>query len=141
MAPEQPDLGELIRQAQMMQEQLQNAQEEAASQVVEGHSGSGAVKVRVTGTMEFRSVSIDPAVVDTDDITMLEDLVLAAINDAVRQAGELTESALGSTQLGGIDLGGLDLGALGLGGSGPGIPGLGGATGGGRGQTGPDTQP
>ena len=66
------------------------------------------VRVRVTGGMEFTGVSIDPAAVDPDDVTMLEDLVLAAIRDAVTKAGEISEQAMG-----GLDLGGLGSGLFG----------------------------
>jgi DNA-binding YbaB/EbfC family protein len=58
------------------------------------------VKVRVTGGMEFRSVHIDPSVVDPNDVSMLEDLVLAAVRDAVARATELSEKAMGSVDLG-----------------------------------------
>ncbi len=106
MTPSEPDLGELLRQAQQMQEQLASAQADAASKVVEGQSGGGAVKVEVAGDMRFRSVRVDPAAVDPDDVGMLEDLVLAAVNDAVSKVGELNASVLGSAGLGSLgDLG------------------------------------
>lgn len=95
------DLGALLEQAQAMQAQLAQAQEEAAEQVVEGQAGGGAVKVRVTGDLHVESVSIDPSAVEGDDVTLLEDLVVAATNDALSRAQELTKSAFG-----GIDLGG-----------------------------------
>jgi len=66
------------------------------------------VRVRVTGGMEFQGVTIDPAAVDPDDVAMLEDLVLAAIRDAVAKAGEISKQALG-----GLDLGGLGSGLFG----------------------------
>ena len=108
MSSDQFDMGSLLQQAQAMQEQLMQAQAQAAEQVVEGQSGGGAVKVRVTGGMEFRSVSIDPKAVDPDDVSMLEDLVLAALNDAVAQAQDASQAAA-KDALGGIDLGGLGL--------------------------------
>lgn len=110
--PGQFDMSQLLAQAQGMAEQLMAKQAEAEAQVIEGQAGGGAVKVVMTGGMEFQSVSIDPSAVDPNDVEMLEDLVLAALNDAVSQAGELNESP---------DLGGLDLGGLGglLGGGGP----------------------
>ncbi len=98
---EQFDLGALLEQAQAMQSQLQEAQEAAAQQVVEGKAGGGVVKVRANGSLAIESVSIDPSAVDLDDLTLLEDLVLAATNDALTRAQDLTRSALG-----GIDLGG-----------------------------------
>ncbi len=95
------DIGALLERAQAMQQQLVQAQAEAAEQVVEGQSGGGVVKVRVTGAMKLESVAIDPEVVDPDDIGMLEDLVLAATNDALARASELNQSLLGGLDLGG----------------------------------------
>ncbi len=103
------DMGALFAQASKMQEQLMAAQQEAAEALVEGVAGGGVVKIRVTGTMEFQSVTIDPSAVDPDDVEMLQDLVLAALHDAVAQVGELQQGSMG---LGGLDLGGLDLGDL-----------------------------
>ena len=98
----QPNMNDLLKQAQKMQEQLMQAQAAAAEQVVEGQSGGGVVKVSVTGSMEFRSVSIDPKAVDPDDVEMLEDLVLAAIHDAMSQVSELSQQAMGGLDLGGL---------------------------------------
>lgn len=84
MSDEGFDLSSLLEQAQAVQQQ-----------VVEGQSGGGAVKVRVNGAMQFQSVSIDPAAVDPDDVAMLEDLVLAAVHDAVTQVQAVTQAALG----------------------------------------------
>lgn len=95
-----PDLGALLKQAQAMQEQFMQARATAAEAEVEGQAGGGMVKVRATGGMEFRSVTIDPAVVDPGDIEMLQDLVLAAVRDAVTRATELSEQAMGSVDLG-----------------------------------------
>ena len=102
------DLGALLEQAQAMQQNLMAAQAEAAEQEVEGHSGGGAVKVTVTGGMEFRAIHIDPSVVDPDDTEMLEDLILAALHDAVQQANAISQQAFGGLNLPGM----------------PGIPGL-----------------
>jgi nucleoid-associated protein EbfC len=104
----QPNMNELLKQAQKMQEQLLAARAEAEEQEVEGQAGGGVVKVRVTGGMEFRGVSIDPSAVDPDDVAMLEDLVLAAVRDAVTKAGQISEQAMG-----GLDLGGLGSGLFG----------------------------
>jgi DNA-binding YbaB/EbfC family protein len=103
---ESPDLGGLLAQMQQMQQQLMDAQQEAALRVVEGSAGGGAVKVKVTGGLEFEDVTIDPSVVDPDDVEMLQDLVLAAIRDAVTRINDLNREALGGLGLGG-DLGGL----------------------------------
>lgn len=106
------DMNALFQQAQQMGEQLMAAQQEAAAEVYEGQSGGGAVKIEVTGGMEFRSVKIAPSAVDRDDVEMLEDLVLAALHDAV---GQIPSADAGGMDLGGLDLGGL-LGGGGLGG-------------------------
>jgi DNA-binding YbaB/EbfC family protein len=114
------DLGSLLSQLGQVQQNLQQAQAEAAATEVEGTSGGGSVKVRVTGGLEFVSVKIDPAVIDPDDVEMLEDLVLAAVRDGVEKASGLATGALGSAGLAGLpDLGGLG----GLGGLGPGLGG------------------
>lgn len=94
------DMGNLLAQAQRMQEQLMEARAAADQQEVEGQAGGGAVRVTVTGGMEFRSVRIDPSAVDPDDVGMLEDLVLAAVRDAVAKAGKLSEQAMGNIDLG-----------------------------------------
>ena len=105
---DQFDMGSLFEQAQAMQQQLLDAQAKAAELVVEGQAGGGMVKVRVTGGMEVQSVSISPEVVDPDDVPMLEDLVLAAIHDAMTKVQEATQAATRDA-LGGLDLGGLGL--------------------------------
>lgn len=111
------DMNALLQQAQQMGEQLMAAQQEAASEVYEGQAGGGAVKIEVTGAMEFRSVTIAPSAVDPSDVEMLQDLVLAALNDAV---GQIQGGDTGGMDLGGLDLGGL----LGGGGAAGGLGGL-----------------
>lgn len=105
--PKMPDLSDLLGQAQRMQEQMAAAQAESAATVVVGQAGGGVVQVEATGGLEFRSVTIDPAAVDPDDVEMLQDLVLAALRDVVAQANEAQAGAMGGVDLGGIDLGGL----------------------------------
>jgi len=100
--PKQPNMNDLMKQAQKMQEQLMEAQAAAAEQIVEGQAGGGVVKVTVTGGMEFQSVHIDPDAVDPDDVAMLEDLVLAAIHDAIGKVNELSQQAMGGLDLGGL---------------------------------------
>jgi len=100
--PQQPDMSELLKQAQQMQEQLMSARDAASEQEVEGQAGGGVVKMKITGGMEFRSVSIDPAAVDPDDVAMLEDLVLAAIHDGMAKAAKVNEEAMGNFDLGGL---------------------------------------
>ncbi|MFO7581535.1 YbaB/EbfC family nucleoid-associated protein [Guyparkeria sp.] len=77
-------IGNLMKQAQAMQENMQRMQEEVAKMEVEGQSGGGLVKVTMTGKHEARRVEIDPSVLE-DDKEMLEDLIAAAINDASRR--------------------------------------------------------
>ena len=116
-APGGFDLGALLAQAQNMQQQLQAAQEEAAEAEVVGQAGGGAVRITATGGFEFLAVKIDPSAVDPDEVEMLEDLILAALNDAMGQVADLQEGAGGGAGggLGGLGdmLGGLDLGGLG----------------------------
>jgi len=102
----QPDMRQLMAQAQKMQQQLAEAQEELASKTFEGTAGGGMVTATVTGAQELVAISISPDVIDPDDVEMLEDLVVAA----VRQAFEAASTAA-SDQLGGLT-GGLDLGGL-----------------------------
>jgi DNA-binding YbaB/EbfC family protein len=98
---EGPDLGGLLSQVQQMQQQLMDARQNAAAEVVEGRSGGGVVKVKVTGGLDFQEVTIDPSVVDADDVEMLQDLVLAAVRNAVAQANALNLQALDGLGLGG----------------------------------------
>lgn len=98
------DLEGLLQQAQAMQQQLVDAQAKAATMSVEGIAGGGVVRVRVTGGGEFTKVSIDPSVIDPDDASMLEDLVLAALHDASHKVQNLHQQALGGLgNIGGLD--------------------------------------
>lgn len=102
------DLGALLGAAQSMQAQLAESQAQVAATVVTGTAGGGAVTVEVGGGFDFRSVTISPDVVDPEDATMLEDLVLAALRDAAARVGELQAQANPLPGLGGdLDLGGL----------------------------------
>ncbi len=101
------DFGALMEQASQMQAHMLAAQQQAAEAVLEGVAGGGAVRIEVTGGLDFRSVSIDPKAVDPDDVDMLQDLVLAALRHAVDQINELTQSGMGDLDLGGVDLGDL----------------------------------
>ena len=96
------DLSALVQQAQAMQERLLEAQAEIRNQVIEGHSGGGAVRIVATGGLEFTSVHIDPSAVDPDDVPMLEDLVLAALHDVAEKANELNANAVGGLGFGGL---------------------------------------
>ena len=93
--PQMPDLGELLKQAQEMQQQLVEAQSAVAEQEVVGDAGGGAVRIVATGGLEFVSVEIAPEVLEEGDPSMVEDLILAALHDVVAKANELNASALG----------------------------------------------
>jgi len=86
-------LGQMLKQAQEMQENLQKAQEELADLEVVGEAGGGMVKVTMTGRHDARRVQIDRSLIG-DDVEMLEDLVAAAVNDAVRKVEETTKERL-----------------------------------------------
>ncbi len=96
----------LLQQAQQMQEQMASAQAELATQTFEGSSGGGVVKATVSGDGTLLSVKIDPSVIDPEDPEMLEDLVLAAVNQGLAAAGEAAQTHMGGIA-GGLDLGGL----------------------------------
>jgi len=119
--PQQQQM-KMMRQIQKMQQEMQAAQDALANATVEATVGGGVVKVTVSGDGELRSVSIDPSVVDPEDVETLEDLVLAAVTEGMRQARALQEEKLGAAT-GGIDIGGM------LGGAGGGLGGLGGLLG------------
>jgi DNA-binding YbaB/EbfC family protein len=86
-------MGNLMKQAQMMQERMQKVQEEVAKMEVTGESGAGMVKITITGSHNVRRVSIDPSLM-ADDQEMLEDLIAAAFNDAVRRAEEQNKAKM-----------------------------------------------
>ena len=102
------DMGKLMKQAQKMQEAMLKMQEDLGGQTVEGTSGGGAVSITVSGSMEVQAVRIKPEAVDPDDVETLEDLVLAAIKDAMAKA-----NALASSQMSGIT-GGMKLPGMGM---------------------------
>ena len=87
-------LAGFMKQAQQMQENLKKAQEEIAAMEVEGQSGAGMVKVVMTGRHDVKRVSIDPSLMN-DDKEMLEDLIAAAVNDAVRRVEAATQEKMG----------------------------------------------
>lgn len=91
----QPDLQQLMQQAQQMQEQLMAAQAELAETEVTGAAGGGMVTATITGDGEVKSVKIDPSVVDPDDVETLEDLVVAALHAAAEEQRNLTAQKMG----------------------------------------------
>lgn len=100
------DMSKMLKQLQQAQSQMMKAQEELAAKSVEGSSGGGMVKVTANGRHEILSVKIDKTVVDPDDVEMLEDLVVAAVNDAQTRAEELIRTEMGKVT-GGFSLPGL----------------------------------
>jgi len=97
---------DLMKQAQKMQKDMQKAQEELANMVVEGTSGGGMVTVKMNGQNKVLSVKIDPDVVDPDDIEMLEDLIMAATNEAQEKISKTSEQEM-SKLTGGMKIPGL----------------------------------
>lgn len=101
-----PSMGNLMKQAQKMQAEMAKIQQELAEETVEASSGGGTVKVTVTGALEVKGVKIDPEAVDPNDVEMLEDLVVAATNEAMRQAQDLATSKMNRVT-GGMNIPGL----------------------------------
>ena len=90
----QPNMAKLMKQAQQMQADMAKAQEELADEIVEASVGGGSVTVKMNGKFEVIEVKIGEGAIDPDDPEMLEDLVMAAYNEALRQAQELAEQKL-----------------------------------------------
>jgi len=106
-----PNLNQLLKQAQQMQAEMAKAQEELKNETVEASAGGGMVKVTMTGDMQLREIKISPEAIDPEDPDLLQDMVTAAVNEALRSAQELA-----SNRMGGI--------TGGLGGGMPGLPGM-----------------
>jgi nucleoid-associated protein EbfC len=125
--PQPPNLQNMLRQAQEMMAAQQQAQEALKSERVEASAGGGMVKVAMTGDLHLESIVIDPDAVDPEDVEMLQDMVVAAVNEALRSAQELQESKLGGLGGEGFDpmsaLDALGMGGLGGGGMPGGLPG------------------
>ena len=113
MTPQQPDLGAMMKQVQAMQAEMVKAQEQLKEESVEASAGGGMVKVKMSGDLRLLELTISPDAIDPEDAELLQDMVLAAVNEAIRSAQELAEA-----KMGGI--------AGGLGGPGgiPGLPGM-----------------
>jgi len=99
-------MGNLQRMAQQMQQEMLRIQEELASATVDGSAGGGVVSATMTGKQELVSVTIDPSAVDASDVEMLQDLVVAAVNDALRASRELAEQKMAAVT-GGLRIPGL----------------------------------
>lgn len=110
--PQGPNMNQLLKQAQQMQAEMAKAQEQLKTEIVEASAGGGMVKVTMTGDMQLREIAISPEAVDPEDVDMLQDMVAAAVNEALRSAQELAANRMG--------------GIAGLGGGGglPGLPGM-----------------
>jgi DNA-binding YbaB/EbfC family protein len=126
--PQPPNLQKMLADAQAMLAAQQEAQEALKAEKVEASAGGGMVKVAMTGDLRLESLTIDPDAVDPEDVEMLQDMVVAAVNEAIRMAEELQQSKMGGAEA----AGGFDpmsaLESLGLGGMG-GLGGLGGGGG------------
>lgn len=97
------NMNEMLKQAQKMQENMAKAQEELAKREFEASAGGGAIKVKVNGRNEILSIELQPSIVDPDDIEMLQDLILAAVNEAIRTATEASSNEMGKLT-GGMNL-------------------------------------
>src|SRR3954466_5164654 len=102
--PQPPNLQKMLAEAQAMLAAQQEAQEALKSEKVDATAGGGMVKVVMTGDMRIETLTIDPDAVDPEDVEMLQDMVVAAINEAIRKAEELQQSKLGDSEgMGGFD--------------------------------------
>ncbi len=109
----QPNMNQMMKQVQKMQADMMAAQEKLKDEEVEASAGGGMVTVKVSGDLDIKEVKIDPQAVDPDDVELLQDMVLAATNEALRAAQELAASKLGGIA-GGMGGPGGGLGGLGL---------------------------
>ncbi len=91
----QPNMQNLLKQAQKMQEEMMAAQETLKDEVVDASAGGGMVTVHVTGDLVVKAITIDPQAVDPDDVELLQDMVLAAVNEGLRAAQELAANKMG----------------------------------------------
>jgi len=101
------NLNNIMKQAQKMQKEMERIQSELQDKEVEASSGGGAVKVVATGKKQIKSITISPDVVDPDDVEMLQDLVLAAVNEALRMADDMVTSEMSKLTGGFGGLGGM----------------------------------
>mgnify|MGYP001324627900 FL=1 len=104
--PGMGNMNQMMKQVQKMQAQMQKAQEEAEEKVYDVSVGGGALKVSINGKREILEVEIEPDVVDPDDIEMLQDLIVAAVNEAIRKSDEAMNEVMGKFT-GGLGIPGL----------------------------------
>jgi DNA-binding YbaB/EbfC family protein len=103
--PKQPNLGQMMQQVQQMQAEMAKAQEELKSEVVEASARGGMVTVKVSGDLELKELRVDPEAIDPDDVELLQDMILAAVNEGLRAAQERAASKMGQAAGGLGDLG------------------------------------
>lgn len=96
------NMNNIMKQAQKMQKQITQMQEELEKRTLETSSGGGAIKVIISGKKQIKEISIDESVVDPNDIEMLQDLVMSAVNEAIRQADDMHQSEMAKITGGGI---------------------------------------
>jgi DNA-binding YbaB/EbfC family protein len=106
--PQPPNMNKMLQQVQKMQQDMVAAQEQLKNETVEASAGGGMVKVVVSGDLEVKSITIAADAIDPDDPELLQDMVLAAVNEGLRSAQELAANKMGGLT-GGLDLGGLGL--------------------------------
>ncbi len=104
----QPNMNQMLKQVQKMQADMMKAQEELANESVSASAGGGMVTVTITGDLAVKDITIDPDAIDPEDPELLQDMVMAAVNEAIRSAQELAARKMGGAT-GGMDLGGLGL--------------------------------
>ena len=104
--PQMPNMQQMLQQVQKMQQEMLAAQESLKDEVVQASAGGGMVTVKVTGDLTVKEIVIDPQAVDPEDVELLQDMVLAAVNEGMRSAQSLAESKMGGIAGG---LGGLGL--------------------------------
>src|SRR3954451_21558916 len=103
----QPNMNQMLKQVQKMQADMMKAQEALANETIEASAGGRMVSVTITGDLQVKDIKIDADAIDPEDPELLQDIFLAAVNEAIRQVQELA-----ATRMGGLT-GGMDLGALG----------------------------
>lgn len=103
---QQPNLNKMMKQLQAAQAEMAVAQEQLKTEIVEASAGGGMVQVKVTGDLQLTEVKIDPQALDPEDVEMLQDMVLAATNEALRNAQQLAEQRMGGIA-GGLGLPGM----------------------------------
>jgi nucleoid-associated protein EbfC len=106
--PQPPNMGNMLKQVQKMQADMLAAQEQLKSETVEASAGGGMVTVKMSGDLVLQELKIDPDAIDPEDPEMLQDVIQAAVNEAIRASQELAANKMGGLT------GGMDLGSLGL---------------------------